>query len=254
VRNIKLTIEYDGTRYCGWQTQRVSRRVKRNISIQEIIEKALKKILKHKVNLTASGRTDSGVHALAQVANFKTQAQIPLSKLRLALNGNLPKDIRIKKAEEVNLEFHAQYWAKSKVYRYYILNQEYKTPFFSKYYHWVKFPLDIKLMQKRSKDLKGRHDFKGFCASGSTVMDTVRTVKKVSLKKIDILSCNLVCFEIEADGFLYNMVRNIVGTLIDIGRKRFPPDRIKKVFTNKDRSLAGPCVPAKGLFLAEVKY
>ncbi|MBL7130748.1 MAG: tRNA pseudouridine(38-40) synthase TruA [Candidatus Omnitrophica bacterium] len=258
MHNIRLTIEYEGTKYCGWQRQRIKRTdskyKKQKISIQETIESCLKKILKQKVCLIASGRTDSGVHAFGQVANFKTSSKIEPHKLKLALNGNLPKDIRISKVEKVPLGFHSRYSTKSKIYRYFILNQDYKSSFLEGYSYWFKFPLDINLMEKASKSLLGRYDFKVFCASGSSVKDTTRTIKRISITKLNFFSCNLFCIEIEADGFLYNMVRNIVGTLIEIGRGRFAPTYIKKIIKCKDRSLAGPCVPAKGLYLIKVKY
>ncbi|MDD5618171.1 MAG: tRNA pseudouridine(38-40) synthase TruA, partial [Candidatus Omnitrophica bacterium] len=140
MHNIRLTIEYDGNRYCGWQTQKAIRGSKKNISLQETLENCLEKLLKHKVKLFASGRTDSGVHALSQVANFKTSSKITPYKIMLALNGNLPKNIRITDVEYVPSGFHSRYDAKSKVYRYYILNQPYKSPFWENYSYWVKFP------------------------------------------------------------------------------------------------------------------
>ncbi|MFH1622795.1 MAG: tRNA pseudouridine(38-40) synthase TruA [Candidatus Omnitrophota bacterium] len=256
--NIKLTIEYDGAKYCGWQRQDSHRKrlihKRQKPSIQGIIENSLKKILKQKVSLIASGRTDSGVHALGQIANFKTTSKIHPSKLKLALNGNIPKDIRIINAEGASLRFHSRFSARSKVYRYLILNQEYKSPFLKNHSYWFKHRLDLKLMQKAAHSLLGKHDFRAFCASGSIVSDTIRKIKRISIKRLNFLSCDLICIDIEADGFLYNMVRNIVGTLIDMGRGRFPLKHINEIIKSKNRSLAGPCVPAKGLFLVEVKY
>ncbi|MDD5291575.1 MAG: tRNA pseudouridine(38-40) synthase TruA [Candidatus Omnitrophica bacterium] len=255
MRNIRLTIEYDGLGYCGWQTQKkIKGQPRKKISAQEAIESCLKKILKHEVKLIASGRTDSGVHALGQVANFRTSSKITPDKIRLALNYNLPKKIRIVAAQYIPLKFHSRYDPVSKIYRYYILNQDYKPPFLENYCYWVKLPLNVKLMQRAAGYLLGKHDFKVFCASGSKIEDTRRTVKRAVINKLSIFSCNLICVEIEADGFLYNMARNIVGTLIEIGRERFAPQYIKKIIAAKDRSLAGPCVPARGLFLVEVKY
>lgn len=252
MNNIKLTIEYDGTNYCGWQKQKTRR--KQNPSIQRILESCLKKILKHKVNLIASGRTDSGVHAIGQVANFKTTSKIATKIMMSALNGNLPQDIRILRVEGVPLEFHSRYSVRSKIYRYYLLNQSFKSPFFDSYSYWFKFSLDINLMKKAASYLTGRYDFKALCASGSSVEDTIRTIKKISISKLKIFNCNMICIEIESDGFLYNMVRNIIGTLIEVGRGRFSPKHIKKIIKSRNRSLAGPCVPAKGLFLVKVKY
>ena len=258
MHNIKLTIEYDGTKYCGWQKQRVKRfglkKKKQKLAIQEVIESCIKKVLRQKVNIISSGRTDSGVHALKQVANFKTTSKIGSHKIKLALNGNLPKDIRISEAERVSLKFHSRYSAKSKVYRYIILNQDHKSPFLVNYSYWFKFPLDIRLMKKAASNLLGRNDFKAFCASGSSVGDTKRSIKRLSIANFNYFSYNVICIEIEADGFLYNMVRNIVGTLIEVGRGRFIPKDIKKIIESRDRTLAGPCAPAKGLFLIGVKY
>lgn len=258
MHNIKFIVEYEGSKYCGWQNQLSDREYlskrKQRSSIQGIIEISLKKILKYKVKVVASGRTDSGVHALGQVCNFKTSSSITPQKLRSALNGNLPRNIRISGVQEMPLDFHARYCAKSKIYRYLILNQDYKSPFLKDYSYWYKIPLDIRLMKRAACILLGRHDFKGFCASGSSIRDTKRTIKQLSITKMTFFSNDVISIDIEANGFLYNMVRNIVGTLVEVGRGRFKPNRIKKIIENKDRSLAGPCVPAKGLYLVKVKY
>ena len=256
MHNIELTIEYDGAKYCGWQKQKIRRANLKyqKPSIQETIESSLKKIFKQKIHLIASGRTDSGVHAFGQVANFKTVSSLKPHKIKSALNGNLPKNIRISKSEIVPSEFHSQYSAKSKIYSYLILNQNYKSPFLENYSYWLKFPLNIKLMKKAAQHLLGRHDFKVFCASGSSIKDTIRIIKYISISNIKSFSANLICIEIEADGFLYNMVRNIIGTLIEVGRCRFKPDYIKEILRKKDRTLAGRCVMAKGLYLLRVKY
>ncbi len=258
MRNIKLSIEYDGTKYCGWQRQdpRKSAPSRKNhkLSIQEVIESCLAKILRHKICLYSSGRTDSGVHAIGQVASFKISSSIELGKLRLALNGNLPKEIRISEVKRVPLAFHSRFSAKSKTYRYYILNQDYKSPFLRGYSYWFKFPLNINNMKKAAGILEGKHDFKAFCASGSGAKDTNRTIKNISIYKAVNFGCNLICIEIEADGFLYNMVRNIAGTLIEVGRGRFGPSYLNDIIKSKKRSYAGFCVPAKGLFLIKVYY
>lgn len=258
MHNIKLTIEYEGTKYCGWQKQKTGDRGlkerEQKPSIQYTIESCLKKILRHQVHLFASGRTDSGVHALGQVANFKTASIIKPDKLKLALNGNLPNDIRISRVEYVPLKFHSRYFARSKVYRYIILNQDCNSPFLENYSYWFRPRLDTKLMKKAAANLLGRHDFKVFCASGSSVRDTVRTIKRLSIMNLSFLHYNLICFEVEADGFLYNMVRNIVGTLVDVGKGRFKPSYIKEILKRKNKALVGPCVPSKGLYLIEVKY
>ncbi len=249
MRNLKITLEYDGAHYSGWQVQT---RQKSQKTIQEVLEKTLQKILQEKIRLFGSGRTDAGVHALAQVANFKTDSKILPEKLQYALNGLLPDDISVKKIEEVNLDFHSCLSAKSKVYRYTILNQPYPSALLRNATYFYRYPLDLSLMRQETHCLLGRHNFGAFCASGSSVKDTIRTIKRLSIKKSHQLG--LIYIEIEADGFLYNMVRNIVGTLIEIGRGRFPKGSLKMILLSKNRKLAGPTAQAKGLCLLEVKY
>ena len=255
MRNIKLTIEYEGTNYCGWQVQKSHQVTKsprhQKKSIQEIIENTLSKILQERIRLIASGRTDAGVHALAQVANFKTCSNIALDKLQRALNGNLPQDIAISDIEEVNLDFHSRFHAKSKIYRYTILNRGWSSPLLRNTVYFYPYPLDVKLMRQEARCLLGRHDFKSFCASGSSTKDTVRIIKKIAIRNIRYA---LLAIDIEADGFLYNMVRNIVGTLIEIGRGRFSKGGLKKILLAKNRKFAGPAVPACGLCLLKVGY
>lgn len=247
MRNLKLIIEYDGTNYCGWQTQRGYKPK----SIQETIEKALQKILHHKVCLIGSGRTDAGVHASAQIANFKTDSGIAREKLQKALNGTLPVDIRISKVEEVNPGFHSRFDVKSKLYRYAVLSRNYNSALLKDFVYFYHYPLDIKLMRQEAGCLIGRHDFRAFCAEGISAKDTVRTIKKITIKKFPQ---SIIAIDIEADGFLYNMVRNIVGTLLEIGRKKFKKRDLKRILLSKNRKFAGPTVPAKGLCLVKVNY
>lgn len=259
MRNIKLQIEYDGANYCGWQiqgrrTSGVARRTSK--SIQETIEEALQKILQEKIRLIASGRTDAGVHAFAQVANFHTDSNIALGKMQSSLNGLLPDDIKINRIEEESLGFHSRFCAKSKVYRYNILNSKYPSALLRNRVYFYPYSLNIKLMQQEARCLLGRRDFKAFCASGSGIKDTTRTIKRITVKKAfyEQKDGNLIIIDIEADGFLYNMVRNIVGTLIEIGRGKFPKGSLKKILLSKNRKSAGPTVPARGLSLVKVKY
>jgi tRNA pseudouridine38-40 synthase len=259
MRNLKITLEYDGTGYYGWQVQ-----TKVHNTLQATLENTLRKILKEKIDLIGSGRTDSGVHALAQVANFRTNSPIPTDKLQLALNSLLPHDIAVTSVEEAPLSFHAIRSAKSKVYRYFILNRSYSSALLNGRAYFYKLPLDIKLMRKAARVLVGRYDFKSFCASASKTKTTVRTIKKIDIKRIAYnplyLSSNkqkerpLIAIDIESEGFLYNMVRNIVGTLIDIGRGKLTPESIKRILSSKDRKLAGPTAPAEGLFLLKINY
>lgn len=262
MRNIRLKIAYNGTNYCGWQVQKSPQATAHSPrSIQGTIEKALRKILQEKISLIGSGRTDSGVHALGQVANFKTKSRLSPGNILRALNSCLPADIRILESCEADLKFNAQHSAKSKVYKYLISNSKISDPFLSDYACLVSFSLDIELMSKEARNLAGKHDFKSFCASGSNVIDTVRTIKEVEVSSGDKsfflglpTSGRLVIISIEADGFLYNMVRNIAGTLIDIGRGFLNKGDIKRILKAKDRRLAGVNAPAKGLYLCEVKY
>ncbi len=262
MRNIKLVIEYDGTNYAGWQMQKSPQSIvhsPQKRTIQETLEKNLQRILQEKIKVTGSGRTDSGVHALAQTANFKTTSSLTLKKIQKALNSLLPADISIKEAWEADKDFHSRYRAKSKIYRYFILNGETKSAFLHKHAWHIPYQLDVRLMRKESKVLAGRHDFKSFCASGSSVKTTIRTIKKISVKEAlsqqpSALSSPAIIIEIEANGFLYNMVRNIVGTLVEIGRGRFKEGDLRRILLARNRKQAGPTAPAQGLFLAEVKY
>jgi len=246
MRNLKITLEYDGKNYAGWQAQKT-----KFPTIQETIEKVLYKILQEKVRLIASGRTDAGVHAAAQVANFQTNSAIGTDKLRRALNGLLPEDIAIARIEEAPLDFHSRFCAKSKTYRYVILNRPYRSALSKSQIYFYAYPLELKLLGSEAKALLGRHDFKAFSASGSAVKNTTRRIKKIVIKKT---FGALITIDIEADGFLYNMVRNIVGTLIEIGRGKFPAGSMIRILRSKNRKLAGPTAPARGLTLLKVKY
>lgn len=250
LKNILLELEYDGTNYKGWQIQRGKSRHLKQITIQETLEDVLGKILRQKVTLIGSGRTDAGVHAKSQYANFKTSSFLTLDKLKKALNSLLPKDIRVKSIKEVNIKFHARYAAKSKTYRYAILNRDFNSAFLHRYIFHVIKPLDLKLMQQESKVLLGQHDFRSFQATDKKKDNSIRTIKKITFKKRN----KMIYIDIEADGFLYNMVRNIVGTLIEIGRGKVSPGSLRRVLKAKDRKLAGPTAPAKGLSLLRVNY
>lgn len=245
MRNIKLTVEYDGTNYSGWQVQRL--KVK---TVQGEIEKTLQKILREKIKIIGSGRTDSGVHSLGQSANFKTNSNIPLRNLQKALNSLLPKDIAIRKIENVPLDFHSRFAAKAKTYRYLILNRKSRDPFLRNYAYFYPYPLDVKLMHKESRILLGRHNFKAFQASGGKKRDPIRTIRKIKVYK----KGGLIYIDTEGGGFLYNMVRNIVGTLIEIGRGKSPPGSLKKILFSGERKLAGPTASAAGLWLVKVSY
>ncbi|HHZ02997.1 MAG TPA: tRNA pseudouridine(38-40) synthase TruA [Tissierellia bacterium] len=244
VRNIKLIIAYDGTDYYGWQTQL------NRPTIQETIEGAIEVITREKVDLIGSGRTDSGVHALGQVANFKATTKIPEEKIKIALNANLPPDIRILESKDVSMDFNSRFDALDKTYMYQIYNDRVGNPFYTRYSYFVPKNLNLKEMEEALKLIVGTHDFKAFMASGSSVKTTVRTVYEANLIKEN----NLIKIYIRGNGFLYNMVRIIAGTIIDIGKGLKDISCIEKALTEKDRTLLGQTAPAKGLFLMCVNY
>jgi tRNA pseudouridine38-40 synthase len=252
MHNIKLTIEYDGTNYVGWQTQksRIPNLKSQTKTIQETIEKALKKIFQKRIKLIGSGRTDAGVHAQGQVANFRIDSDINSEKLKQALNAILPSDIAITKIEEVGLGFHGRFSAQAKNYRDKILNRTLRSAFLRDKAYYVAYPLDLKLMRREAGCLLGRHNFQSFQAADKNERKPVKTIKRLKITK----DKDLIYIDIEANGFLYNMVRNIVGTLIEIGRGKLPEGSLKRILLARNRKRAGPTAPAKGLCLLEVKY
>lgn len=243
MRNLKITLQYNGENYCGWQRQPNSP------GIQGTVENAIYEITKEKVKVTASGRTDAGVHALGQVANFKTETNIPASRIPDALNAKLPKDISVISCEEVDMDFHARYNACGKTYRYLIYNRPYRSPLYKNLAYHVKYDLDWDKIRLEAKYLIGTHDFVGFMSSGSSVKDTVRTIYDIQIEEHE----GITSIEISGNGFLYNMVRIIVGTLVDIGRGRIKHN-MEEIIKSKSRSMCGHTAPAHGLFLKKVNY
>lgn len=251
MRNFKLQIEYDGTHYYGWQEQNAkSYNYQSNKTIQCVLEKVLKKILRENVKLIVAGRTDSGVHALGQVANFKSSTKMPLQKLRWAINCLLPPDIKITRVQKVPLDFNSRFTAKSKVYRYTILNRKYSSALLANRVYFFHHPIDVSLMRKEAKVLLGKHNFNAFSATEERQRNPLRTIKQIKITK----DKSFLHIDIQADSFLYNMVRNVCGTLLEIGRGRFAKGSMRKILESKDRRLAGPTLPAKGLCLVKVKY
>lgn len=244
MKRIQLIVAYDGTHYHGFARQNNA------LTIQEVMEKAIEQLTKQKVEVIASGRTDTGVHAKAQCCIIDIDMKIPVERFAKAMNHWLPSDIVIKEAKEVKSDFHPRFMAKKKTYRYQILNSKTNDPFSGKYSYFYPYHLDVKKMQEGAKYIVGTHDFKCFCASGSTVKDTVRTVYSVDVRQQE----HIIHIDICGNGFLYNMVRIIAGTLIDIGRGRFQPQYMEEIITKLDRSLAGPTAPPEGLMLQEVFY
>lgn len=244
-KNFKLIIEYDGSRYHGWQRQ------KNDLSIQGEIEKALKTITAENVTVIGSGRTDSGVHAEGQVANFECDTQLKPEALRNALNSLLAEDIKIKVCEQAGASFHARYDAKSKIYHYRILNRPTPAAIGRQYLWFVRKALNREAMRAAIAHIIGRHDFKAFEGSGSPRQSSTRHVHSADLVTHE---GGLLIFHIEADGFLRYMVRNIVGTLVDVGLEKLTPQDFKYILDCKDRSQASATAPARGLILMEVKY
>lgn len=244
MNNIKLTLEYDGTNYYGWQKQKGMK------TIQGEIEEALLLVTKEPCEVTGSSRTDAGVHAKGFVANFKTNSNVPPERFREALNIKLPNDIVVIKSEKVEEYFHARYCAKGKTYEYYILNDQVPSALMRNQVYHYKYDLNIEEMKKGATQFIGTHDFAAFKTQGSSVKGSIRTIFDVKVEKIE----KIIKISVSGDGFLYNMVRIIVGTLIEVGRGKNKPEYIKEIITKKDRKLAGFCVPAKGLFLKEVYY
>ena len=245
IKNFKITIEYDGTCYHGWQRQKNDR------TIQEEIEKAVLTITGQDVSLTGSGRTDAGVHAYAQVANFKCETKLGPQDLFGGLNSLTDEDLVTTSCEVVEASFHARYDVKSKVYVYKILNRPNPAAIFRQYAWHVRKKLDLERMRSAISPLIGSHDFKAFEGAGSPRAHTTRSVFEARLIEEED---GYLAFEIEADGFLRFMMRNIVGTLVDVGLGKISPDEFKRIRASKDRDQAGATAPAHGLFLKKVRY
>jgi tRNA pseudouridine38-40 synthase len=243
--NIKLTMEYDGTAYHGWQIQPGLQ------TIQGVMREQIARITQQKVNLIGAGRTDAGVHALGQVANFQTESAIDLPSLQRGLNSLLPPDIVITRAEEAEEGFHARFSARSKVYEYHILNRSYPSALLRDYAWFVHHGLDLSSMRTCGKLLIGSHDFSSFRASGDESRHSTREVIRLEIERRQE---HLVVVTIEANAFLREMVRSIVGTLVDVGQGKTSFEEFKEIFGAHDRRQAGMTAPAQGLFLVQVKY
>lgn len=255
MRYIKLLIEYDGTNYQGWQTQRSGN------TIQDILKDNIFSITGEHVRLTGASRTDAGVHALGQIAAFATHSRLPVDTISRALNANLPQDIRIINSEETESDFHPRYDALRKSYFYIIAMKTKQTAFLYRYVWDVKTKLDVEALIKAAGILQGKHDFSSFRGSGCSAKTTVREIYALEItshRKISFMSAaikgDFFKIRIEANAFLRHMARNIVGTLVEIGRGRISPETIKGILKSCDRKKAGPTAPANGLFLEKIIY
>ncbi|MFA9465828.1 MAG: tRNA pseudouridine(38-40) synthase TruA [Velocimicrobium sp.] len=244
MKRIKLVVAYDGTNYCGWQIQ------PNGITIEGVLNKELSMLLGESIEVIGASRTDSGVHALGNVAVFDTASRIPGEKMKYALNQRLPEDIRIQESEEVDINFHPRYCNSRKTYEYRILNREMELPTERFYAHYTYRKLDVEAMKKAALYMIGEHDFQSFCSAGSQVKETVRTIYSLNV----VGEADLIKLRITGNGFLYNMVRIIAGTLMEVGTGRREPEEIIKIIESKNRGMAGPTAPARGLRLVRIAY
>ncbi len=243
-RNLRIVVEYDGTRFFGWQLQ------KDKPTVQGELQRAVQEIVGRRTLVVGSGRTDAGVHAEGQVANFHTESQIPARKWPEALNAHLPPEVAVLSAADAPLEFHAQFAATSKVYRYRVLNRPFRSALDRDRVHLVRAPLEAATMAAAAKILEGTHDFRSFGSEMSKKEKTVRTVISFAVEA----RAPYVDFTVHGDGFLYNQVRSMVGTLLPVGLGSRPEGWVGEVLAACDRARAGANVPAKGLTLVEVRY
>lgn len=244
MKNVKIVIEYDGTLYSGWQKQ------KNAITIQEVLEKTLYSVTGEIINVLGSSRTDAGVHARGFVGNFYTESKIPVDRFKDVLNGRLPKDIVIQDSKEVDLGFHSRFCSKGKTYSYTILNGGQRSAIGRNYAFYYRKKLDIHAMREATSLVIGTHDFSAFKSTGGSAKTDVRTITNFEL----VTKKDYVIFYITGNGFLYNMVRIIMGTLIQVGLGKIESQSVKDIIFSKDRNMAGPCLPANGLCLEKVYY
>ena len=263
MKKIKITVAYDGTAYVGWQIQ------KNGLAVEQVLNEHLSRLLNEKIVITGASRTDSGVHAMGNVASFYTDTRIAPEKISLALNQGLPDDIKIVSSEEVPDDFHPRYADCIKTYQYNILNSRYNVPTLRLYYDYIYYPLDVELMREGSKYLKGEHDFTAFSSSGGQQKTSVRNIYDISISTQWLPGSGkereeppvskeqmpkLLHLNISGNGFLYNMVRIIAGTLEKVGMGVYPPEHVKEILDSGDRRLSAPKAPARGMTLMKIKY
>lgn len=258
MKRIKLTISYDGTDYVGWQVQ------KNGTAVEQVVNTHLSALFNEDIRVVGASRTDSGVHALGNVAVFDTNTRIPPEKIAPAMNQRLPEDIKIVKSEEVEGSFHPRYTDCSKTYRYTILNSRVALPLKIRYADYIYYELDIEKMKKAAAYLIGEHDFKAFSSSGGQQKTTVRTIYSIDIEEESLeeelcrdpasFKPKMVHITVRGNGFLYNMVRIIAGTLEKTGMGIYPPEHVNEILISRDRRLSAPKAPARGLTLVKIDY
>lgn len=244
MKRIKLTVAYDGTDYCGWQIQ------KNGVTVEEVLNRALSRLTGETITVTGASRTDAGVHARGNVAVFDTDTRIPAERIAYAVNALLPEDVVVVRSEEVPAGWHPRKCVSVKTYEYRILNREFPDPVRRRDTYFVSFPLDLDRMRRAAEYLKGTHDFKSFCSAQTAVEDTVRTIYSLDVDR----EGDLFTIRVRGNGFLYNMVRIIAGTLAGVGRGYFEPEDVERMLEEKDRTKAGVTAPPQGLTLVGIEY
>lgn len=244
MKRVKLVVAYDGTNYCGWQIQ------DNGITVQGVLNQYLSELLGEEIKTMGASRTDAGVHALGNVAVFDTNARMPVDKIAFALNARMPQDIKIQESKEVAADFHPRFCETVKTYEYRILNRTFADPTCRLNTLFYYGSLNTEAMRKAASYLVGTHDFKGFAAMNPQIQDTVRTIYSTSLDCGD----DIIRFRVTGNGFLYNMVRIIVGTLLEVGKGTYEPEHLLTILQERDRALAGPTARPHGLTLIEIKY
>lgn len=244
MKRIKLTVAYDGTDYCGWQVQ------PNGITVEEVLNRKLSELTGEDITVIGASRTDSGVHAQGNVAVFDSDTTIPPERVAYALNRKLPEDIVVIRSEEVPGDWHPRYQETVKTYQYHILNREMPDPIRRRDTYFVSYPLDLEAMRCAAAYLKGEHDFRSFCNVHTEVQDTVRTIYDLDI----IREGDLITIRIRGNGFLYNMVRIIAGTLVRVGRGFYRPDQVREILEKRERTEAGVTAPPQGLVLVKIDY
>lgn len=243
MKRVRLVVAYDGTNYHGWQVQ------PNGVTIESVLNEALSDLLKEPIAVIGASRTDSGVHARGNIAVFDTGHRMPADRIWVALNQRLPEDIRVRSSEEVAPDWHPRKGRSTKIYEYRIQNSRIEMPTERLYSHFCYFPLSVDAMQEAADYLVGEHDFKSFCSINTQVKSTVRTIYSLKVEK----QGDIICIRISGGGFLYNMVRIIAGTLIEVGRGFYPPEQVAAILAARDRQAAGPTAVAKGLTLIQIE-